>query len=199
MHTTGRSIRFSSCHSQLAMAPVSKPIRTASGARLAISLASAPGSERALPSKTMRPLSSITHTAVSFCDTSNPTYCFMIVLSVATTSKTEPIGSRRFGGKQPRRNYTMFPRMPPVSWGNVTRERVGCAARSLGAVSRHPDLALRGRPRVSHRRVSRRCGRAQQHALPGGGDQGLSGVRHRCHALPAILRQAENILLRGPA
>jgi hypothetical protein len=49
MHTTGRSIRFSSCHSQLAMAPVSKPIRPAWGARLRITSASAPGSERALP------------------------------------------------------------------------------------------------------------------------------------------------------
>jgi hypothetical protein len=48
-----------------------------------MTFASAAGSERALPSNTIRPESSITHTAVSFCDTSNPTYCCMAALFVA--------------------------------------------------------------------------------------------------------------------
>src|SRR3954469_2611957 len=50
IQTTGRLMRLSSCQSQLAIAPVSKPIRSAAGAHLRITRASAPGSDGALPS-----------------------------------------------------------------------------------------------------------------------------------------------------
>ena len=76
MQTTGRSTRFSSCHSQLDMAPVSKPIRSARGALEVISFVRAPGVDCALPSKVTRPSSLRTQTDVSFCETSRPTYCF---------------------------------------------------------------------------------------------------------------------------
>jgi len=38
------------------------------------------GSDFAFPSKTTRPASLTTHTEVSFCETSSPTYCFMIAI-----------------------------------------------------------------------------------------------------------------------
>ena len=55
------------------MAPVSKPILSAIGAYLANSVARAPGFDLLLPSKTDLPTSSTTQTAVSYCETSNPT------------------------------------------------------------------------------------------------------------------------------
>src|SRR5258708_7420700 len=82
-HTTGRPTRLSSCHSQLAIAPVSKPIRSAVGARFLITRANALGSDAALPSNRTVPFSSTTHTAVSFWDTSKPTYCFTAALLLA--------------------------------------------------------------------------------------------------------------------
>jgi hypothetical protein len=57
-HTTGRPTRLSSCQSQLAVAPVSKPIRTASGARVRSNAVKVPGSDLALPSNRTLPDSS---------------------------------------------------------------------------------------------------------------------------------------------
>ncbi len=75
--------RLNSCQSQLAMAPVSKPMRSASGARLPIARASAPGSDETLPSNNTFPSKSRTHMAVSFCYTSNLTYCLTASLLLA--------------------------------------------------------------------------------------------------------------------
>jgi hypothetical protein len=87
-----KSIRFSSCHSQLGMAP--EPVRAACGAGLRITLASAPGSERGLLGT--RSAVDYAHGG-SFCDRSNPTYCCMAVLSVVADSEAEPIGPRLLG------------------------------------------------------------------------------------------------------
>src|ERR1700721_2920511 len=77
MQTTGSSTLRSSCQSQLAIAPVSKPMRSASGAYLRSRLVRAPGSDLAFPPKIYCPVSLTTHTTVSLCETSSPTYCFM--------------------------------------------------------------------------------------------------------------------------
>jgi hypothetical protein len=45
MQTTGSPTRLSSCHSQLDIAPVSKPIRSACGARLPRACTNAPGAD----------------------------------------------------------------------------------------------------------------------------------------------------------
>jgi hypothetical protein len=51
--------------------------RSASGAYFRSRLVRAPGSDLAFPSKINCPVSLTTHTAVSLCETSSPTYCFM--------------------------------------------------------------------------------------------------------------------------
>ena len=61
----GSLFREKSHQGQLALAPVSKPMRSASGARLRINSAGAPSADFAVPSKTERPCSSMTQTEVS--------------------------------------------------------------------------------------------------------------------------------------
>src|SRR3546814_7156825 len=79
MQTTGRPVRLSSCQSQLDIAPVSRPTRSALGAFLATTAARTPGSDFTRPWYNGRPASSTMQIDVSFCDTSSPTYCFMAI------------------------------------------------------------------------------------------------------------------------
>src|SRR5205823_14827830 len=78
--TTGSPSRFSSCQCQIDSGPLSKPPRTALGALARTAAAIASGVEAHLPCHRLLPLPSTTQIDVSSSDTSNPTYCSMLVL-----------------------------------------------------------------------------------------------------------------------
>ncbi len=86
----GNQVRPAPCRRQHAIAPVSKPIRSAAGTLFAMTRASAPGSGATFPSKSTLLLSSTTHIEVSYCDTSKPTYCF---IATSWLPDREKIGS----------------------------------------------------------------------------------------------------------
>src|SRR5215212_7073880 len=78
--TTGRSSFRSSCQCQADKGPLSRPMRTASGALVRMVAAIASGVEAHLPSQITLPPPSTTQTEICSCETSNPTYCSMPAL-----------------------------------------------------------------------------------------------------------------------
>src|SRR5215813_8542546 len=75
MHTIGMPAAFSACQCQTASGPVSIATFTARGAFVRTTSAIASGVERHVPCQTRLPSPSITQIAVSFWETSKPTYC----------------------------------------------------------------------------------------------------------------------------
>src|SRR3954447_11289480 len=73
--TTGRPSLCSSCQCQADKGPLSRPMRTTSGARVRMVAAIASGVEVHFPSQITLPPPSTTQTEVCSCETSNPTYC----------------------------------------------------------------------------------------------------------------------------
>jgi hypothetical protein len=71
--TTGTPSPLSACQCQVESEPVSRPTRTAPGARAATVAAIASGVDAQRPCQQVLPAPSITQTEVSFCDTSSPT------------------------------------------------------------------------------------------------------------------------------
>lgn len=73
MQITGSPNRFSSVQSQVQVAPLSSPTRTASGACKTMKAAIASGSVMTVPSRTIFPLALTMQIAVDFSETSSPT------------------------------------------------------------------------------------------------------------------------------
>src|SRR5262249_11165472 len=80
MQMTGNPSLFSSVQSHVAVGPVSSPIRTTCGAWDLMNVAIASGSEGTTPSRAIFPVRSTMQIAVSFNDTSSPTYCSIAAL-----------------------------------------------------------------------------------------------------------------------
>ena len=79
MQITGKPSALSSCHSQVVVGPVSRPMRVAPAAFALMNSAIASGSEITVPSDTISPLSSTTQIEVSLSDTSIPTYSWALL------------------------------------------------------------------------------------------------------------------------
>src|SRR5215510_8232289 len=91
MQIAGRPSRLSSFHTHVAVAPVSRPIRTAPGAFDLTNEAIASGSESTTPSRTTAPVWFTTQVEVRFNDTSSPTWCSIVALHRCGASGGGPI------------------------------------------------------------------------------------------------------------
>src|SRR5579863_3633002 len=80
MQMTGSPILLSSVHSHVDVAPVSSPILVTCGACDLTNAAIVSGSDATTPSRSIFPDRSTMQIAVSFSDTSSPTYCSIAIL-----------------------------------------------------------------------------------------------------------------------